>query len=121
MSKRLMGTRNVPEDELDELRDLFETAGIAIHETPPGPLGITAGGLWVVQDDRFPEAQRLFASYQQDRASRARAEHEAAQREGRAATFLDVLRSDPSRVLAVLAGVLFLLGLSVLPYFLLRA
>ncbi len=60
-------------------------------------------------------AKRLFAEYQAQRQQRARAEHEAAQREGRAETFGTILRQQPLRVLLTLLAILFLLGLVALP------
>jgi hypothetical protein len=116
-----MGLRNVPDDELDELRALFAEAGIEIRETPAGPLGITAGSLWVVRDEQMTDAKRRFDHYQNERGRRARAEREAELREGRAIGFMQVLKAEPLRVIAVIAGILFLLGLSVLPFLLLRA
>lgn len=121
MSQRLMGLRNVPDDELEELRALFAEADIEIRETPAGPLGITAGSLWVVRDEQIADAKRRFDAYQSERASRAQAERDAELREGRAIGFMQVLKDEPLRVLAVLAGILFLLGLRVLPFQLLRA
>ncbi len=121
MSKRLMGLRNVPDDELDELRALFAEAGIEIRETVAGPLGITAGSLWVVHDEQIVDAKRRFEDYQSERARRARAERETELREGRAIGFMQLAKAEPLRVMAVIVGILFLIGLSVLPFLLLRA
>jgi hypothetical protein len=58
--------------------------------------------------------------YQQQRATRARAEYAAAKRAGTAETFITLLRAEPMRVVLSLLGVLFVLGLVTVPFFLLR-
>ena len=58
--------------------------------------------------------------YQQQRATRARADYAAARRAGTADTFLTLLRAEPARVVVSVLGILFALSLLAIPYFLLR-
>lgn len=120
MSKLLLNLRNVPSDEAAEVRALLDQHRIAYYETPPSPWGISAGGIWVSQPGQSAEAKRLMGEYQAQRRTRMRAEHEAAVREGRAETFGSLLRARPGYVLAMLAAILLVLGLTLaLPYLLL--
>lgn len=121
MSKLLLNLRNVPEDEAEDVRALLDDNGIAYYETRPGPWRISVGGIWVTDASAFPEARRLMTAYQEQRATRARAEYADALREGRAETFAGQLRDEPVRVLLTLVAIALLLGLVALPVILLRA
>ncbi|WP_202842756.1 DUF6164 family protein [Luteimonas saliphila] len=118
MAKLLLNLRHVPDDEADDVRALLEAARIDYYETRPGPLGISAGGIWVRSDDDVPEAKRRMAEYQRERALRVRAEHAQARREGTAETFSDLVRAQPLRVLVIVVAIALLLGLMALPAYL---
>ena len=84
------------------------------------PAFISAGGIWVTEDAEVAEAKRLMADYQAQRSARARAEREAALRDGTAETFWTQLRAEPLRVVLTVLAIVFLLGLMALPLVLLR-
>jgi hypothetical protein len=117
MSKLLLNLRDVPDDEADDVRAMLDAQEIAFYETRPSLWGVSAGGIWVAEDAAFADARRATADYQQRRSTRARAEYAAAKRAGTAATFVTIFRAEPAR--SVL-GILFVLGLMTLPFFLLR-
>lgn len=119
MAKLLLNLRHVPDDEADDVRRFLDAGGIAYYETRPSPWGISAGGIWIRDDRSVPEAKRLMAEYQRDRAVRARAERAQAVRSGTVETFADVLRTQPLRVALTAIAVALLLGLMALPAFLL--
>jgi hypothetical protein len=120
MSKLLLNLRNVPDDEADDVRAMLDTHAIAFYETKPSIWGISAGGIFVTEDEAIVEAKRLMAEYQQQRGTRARAEYAAAVRDGTAETFWSVLRAEPGRVVLTVLGILFALALVALPVILLR-
>lgn len=120
MAKLLLNLRHVLEDEADDVRAMLDRARIAYYETPPSMWGISAGGIYVKDDDDMPEAKRLMAEYQAQRRERVRAEHEAAVRDGTAETFSTVLRNEPLRVVLSVLAIIVLLGLVALPAVLLR-
>ncbi len=120
MSRLLLNLRHVPDDEADDVRALLEEKGIAYYETRPGPWGISAGGIWVKDDAEFAAAKRALDDYEQARSARVRAEYAGARRAGTAATFIDVVRSDPLRVALALLGILVALALVALPVVLLH-
>ena len=115
MAKLLLNLRNVPEDEADDVRALLDAARIEHYETRPGPLGISAGGIWVREDSDVPRAKQLMADYQRERALRVRAEREQARREGTAETFADIARAQPLRVVLTILAIVLLVGLMALP------
>ncbi len=109
MPRLLLNLRMVPDDEASEVAELMDANDIETYRTPPGPLGITAGGIWLRHRDDYPRARALLDDYQAERASRARREHEQARREGRADTIWSVFKRHPIRVLASVALAIFFL------------
>jgi hypothetical protein len=120
MATLLLNLRNVPDDEVDDVRRFLRSGGIDYYETPPSFWGVSAGGIWIRDDAEVAVAKRLMAEYQQARQARARAERAAAQRNGTAETFVGVLRAQPLRVVLTLIAIALLLGLMALPALLLR-
>jgi hypothetical protein len=119
MAILLLNLRHVPEDEADEVRDLLEGQGIEYYETRPGPFGISAGGIWLSRPEQEDRARLRLQEYQTARAQRAHEERETARREGRLPGTWGHLRSHPLQALAALIGILFVLGVTLLPFLLL--
>lgn len=119
MPHLLLNLRNVPDDEANDVRALLDAKHIPYYETRPSPWGISAGGIWVREDADFAIAKRAFDDYERQRAVRARAEYVAAKRAGTAETFVSIFRDDPLRVVMALLGILIVLGLVTVPFFLL--
>ncbi len=119
MPKLLLNLRHVPDDEADEVRDLLRTARIDYYETPPNRWGISAGSIWVSDEEEAPEAERLMAEYQTERVARARDLHAQARRSGTAMTFGRLFREQPTVVLVALITIICMLALVWLPVFLL--
>ena len=111
MSKLLLNLRNVPDDEIDDVRAMLESNRIEFYETLPSRWGISYGGIWITDDNDIAQAKRLMADYQATRRTRVRAEREAALRDGTAETFATVLRREPLRVLLTALAILAMLGL----------
>jgi hypothetical protein len=120
MSKLLLNLRNVLDDEIDDVRAMLESNRIEFYETLPSRWGISYGGIWITDDNDIAQAKRLMADYQAQRSARARAEREAALRDGTAETFWTMLRAEPLRVVLTVLAIIFLLGLMALPLVLLR-
>jgi hypothetical protein len=109
MPRLLLNLRNVPEDESEEVIDLMARNDIDCYQTPPGPLGITAGGIWLKDREDYPRARELMDEYQAERARKARAEHDQAIREGRAETLGTAMRRRPVQVLLYIGLAIFIL------------
>lgn len=109
LPRLLLNLRNVPDDEIEEVRALMAEHGIECYDTPPGPLGITAGGIWLRDPDDYARARELMDEYQAERASRFRADWQAARARGQAETLMSTVRRHPVRALLVLIGSVFVL------------
>jgi nitrogenase molybdenum-iron protein alpha/beta subunit len=107
--KLLLNLRNVPDDESLEVLALMEEHRIEVYQTPPGPFGITAGGIWLKQVSDFDRARKLLDEYQAERARSARAEWEQARREGRAETLWQAIRRQPVKILVFTGLAVFIL------------
>ncbi|MGH8032175.1 MAG: DUF6164 family protein [Luteimonas sp.] len=120
MAKLLLNLRNVLDDEVRDVRAFLDANGIAYYETRPSRWGISFGGIWISNPSDLTEARRLMADYQFERRTRVRAEQAAAQRDGTAETFADIVRTQPLRVVLTLVAIVFLLALVALPVMLLQ-
>lgn len=110
MPKLLLNLRNVPDDEADDVRALLESNRIAFYETKGSPWGISAGGIWVQDDDRVGEAKALMATYQVQRREHALAARAEARRDGTEETFFKALRRNPWQMLGLLALMAFIVA-----------
>lgn len=119
MAKLLLNLRYVPDDEVADVRDFLDAAGIEWYQTRASPFGISHGGIWLRDNDALPEARRLMAQYQSARQSRARDERDQAERDGSAETFGDIVRHDPVRVALIVLAIIALVGLMAVPGYLL--
>lgn len=114
----LLNLRDVPEDEAEEVRVLLEERRIEYYETRPSLWGVSAGGIWLVQDDDADDARRHLAAYQAARAERFRAERALAEAEGRAPGAWAAFREHPLRALATVLGIVLMLAVATLPFLL---
>jgi len=105
MPKLLLNLRYVPDDEAEEVRVMLEAHQVEFYETPRGPFGITAGGIWIRSVDDYPRAQSLMDDYQAERRERVRQQLETYGRP----SLGDNLRERPLRALAIAAGIAFVL------------
>lgn len=116
MATLLLNLRDVPEDELAELRALLDAHAMPWYETPRGRFGISGGGLWLRDDDRADEARALLADYQAERAERQRAHHAAQREAGTAETLWRRSLSAPLGTLLRLAAIGAILYLVTKPF-----
>jgi hypothetical protein len=119
MAALLLNLRDVPDDEAGEVRALLDAGAIAWYETPPNRWGISAGAIWLVDAADLARARALLDDYQERRRLAARSLHEGERRAGRAPTFAGTLRTEPLRVAVAIATILLMLGLVLLPVWLL--
>ncbi|WP_323750041.1 DUF6164 family protein [Marinobacter sp.] len=115
MPHHLMNLRNVPDDEADEIRALFEEHNVRYYETPPSRWGISMGGFWVHDDDEAARARALLDDYQAQRLAHQRQEYDARCERGETG-FWHQFRSRPVTFLAAIIAIAAILSLTLLPY-----
>ena len=112
MAEQLFVLRGVPDDEVDEIRQLLQENQIDFYETPGGNWGVSLPALWLHDDARFEEARELIAEYQSQRTEKAREDYEQAPKR----TFLDMVREQPLQVVFYFVLIAVVLYLSVVPF-----
>ena len=117
MAVLLMDLRYVPEDEVMEVRQLLDAAGFDYYETPPSFWGVSAGAIWLRNNDDKARATEVLARYQQARAENARAEYQRKLAAGEIDSFAQRLLRHPIRSLVLIAIILFVTWISVVPFF----
>lgn len=112
--KRLVGLAQLEPEQLDELRALLHSHGIAFSETPPTLLSF--GAIWVEEEDFLP-ARELLRQESATFAARARAQWEQEWREVHKGShgrwFLARLLHHPAEFLLALALLMFFVALLV--------
>lgn len=116
MAKLLTPLRNMPEDEVAEVRELLAAHRIEFYETQPGLLGLNVGAIWVRHDEEIEHAKQLFDEYQRERGIRVRGEYNARRRRGETETLWQRFRHNPLAFLFLAAFAGFILYLSVMPF-----
>jgi hypothetical protein len=115
MAKLLLNLRDVPDDEADDVRRFLDAGGIGYYETRPSLWGISAGGIWIRDENDVAEAKRRMEAYQRERRARAREARAAAERTGTLPTFADILRTQPRRVALAAITIALVLALMAAP------
>lgn len=116
MPHHLMNLRHVPDDEADEIRALFQEHEVNYYETPPSFWGISMGGFWVHDAAEAARAKALLREYQAGRQSSQRQVWEEALRDGKGAGVWHQFLRRPVTVMAALLALVFILGLSLVPF-----
>lgn len=117
MAVQVFDLRGVPEDEAQDIRQLFSAQSIDYYETPAGRWGISSPGFWIRDDTQWEHVANLIAQYESERAIKARKCYEEQQAQGVQPTLWDVMSQYPLRMVAVLSAVVFVLYVSVVPFF----
>ncbi|MDZ7809494.1 MAG: DUF6164 family protein [Arhodomonas sp.] len=116
MSRLLLNLRNVPDDEILEVRNLLEEHRIDYFETEPSRWGISMGAIWLTDGDDYPRARALLDDYQARRRERMRAEYRERRRRGEAEGLWQRLRQRPLEMLVYLGVIALVLYLSTKPF-----
>lgn len=111
MAKLIFRLRNVPDDEIYEVKQLLEEHDMSFYETDAGNWGISLPAIWLEDEDRFDEACRLLAQYQEERSVRIRAEHDSLREQGELPTLVDSFKAQPGQFIfymLVIAAVIYI-------------
>jgi hypothetical protein len=116
MPIKLFSLKNVPDDEVEEIRELLSGNEIDYYETPTSKWGISTAVIWLENEQQLKKASLLIEEYQTERAYRAREEYESLKREGKNETIADKIKQDPIKVIFYLSLVITILYLSIKPF-----
>ena len=118
MGTKLMGLRNVPADELDDIHALLGANDIRYYETSAGMFGISMPALWLTDDSQLALARQLLDDYAARRSQQAQERWQQELRTGTQRTMLDMLREHPLRFITYLVLIGALVLVSTVPFLL---
>jgi len=116
MSKHLFNLRGVPDDELEEIRELLQAHHIDFYETPAGNWGISSPAVWLKDAGQLDQARALLEDYQHQRAASAQSDYRQLQEQGRAERLLDRIFREPGLIVLYLLLIAFVLYVSISPF-----
>ena len=116
MSIRLFTLRGVPDDEVEEIRELLKKNEIDYFETPTGKWWISAGAIWLRDESQLETARLLIDEYQKERAYKVRKEYQRLKSEGKAETIVDRMKQKPIQFIVYIALLVLVVYLSTKPF-----
>lgn len=116
MPLKIMTLRNVPEDELHEIRDLLTRNGISFYETPAGNWGISSPAIWLENENQQQLAQQIIADYQKQRQIAAKHDYQRLKEQGEHKTLKDSFSENPLRFVFYVLVILGLIYISTKPF-----
>ena len=114
MTKLLFNLHGVPDDEIEDVRELCETHEFAVYETEVGRWGIGLAAIWLSDDDQLPAAKAVLAEYQQARYQNAQDDRDKLQGFSIAEGLYGKVKQDPNQFFMPLLGHAAILGLSLI-------
>ncbi|MFO7603804.1 MAG: DUF6164 family protein [Gammaproteobacteria bacterium] len=117
MAVLIFKIRFVPEDEVQEVRELLQDNNIDFYETSAGTFGISMPGLWLRNEDQLQDARQLVEEYQQLRQHRAREDYALQQSQGTARTFGDMFQEAPLRYITFILVILLICYITIFAFF----
>lgn len=116
MAKLLFRLNQVPEDEAADVRELLERHEFVTYETRAGFWGLGVPAIWLRDDRDLPRAKALLAEYQAERQEEQRALFAEREANGEAPTVLRRALAHPVRFTLLVIAIVFVLGLSLIPF-----
>jgi hypothetical protein len=119
MAILLFKLTQVPEDETQEIRQLLAENDIHFYETDAGFWRVGLDAIWLADGQQEEQARLLIADYQQARTASQRENYAQLCARGAAPSLLQKVVQQPFRCAGILLAVLFVLGLTLVPFLLL--
>jgi Mg2+/Co2+ transporter CorC len=116
MTKLLFNMHGVPEDEIQDVRELCETHEFAVYETEIGRWGIGLAAIWLSDDSQLDAAKEKLNEYQQARYENAQEDRAKIQGLSVAEGLYVKLKQDPNQFVLTLIGLTAILALTLYPF-----
>ncbi|WP_036187021.1 DUF6164 family protein [Marinimicrobium agarilyticum] len=116
MGALLFKLNQVPEDEAEEVRQLFEANDVPTYETHAGFWGLGVSAIWLADPEQLPEAKALLKKYQSERQAHQRSLKAEREATGEQPTFVKRALQTPVRFIAMILAIGVILALSILPF-----
>jgi hypothetical protein len=116
MTKLLFNLHGVPDDEIQEVRQLCETHEFAVYETEVGRWGIGLAAIWLSDDDQLTAAKAVLDEYQQARYHNAQEDRAKLQGLSISEGLYVKFKQDPNQFMLTFLGLAAILGLTLYPF-----
>lgn len=108
---------NVPDDEAEDVRHLLSENNILFYETHAGFFRVGLDAIWLHDSSQLDAAKQLLQDYQQKRYQSQRELFSQSQQKGEVETLWQRISHQPIRFLAAILAVVFVLTLTLVPFF----
>lgn len=119
MARLLFKLTLVPDDEAQEIRELLDAANIRYYETDAGFWRVGLDAIWLASRDQEDEARALILEYQKNRLQEQKSNYAELIAAGNAQNLWQSFRAQPLRFIGILIAVIFVLGLTLIPFLML--
>lgn len=119
MAMLLFKLINVPDDEAQEIRALLAHNAINFYETDAGFFRVGLDAIWLPDNTQAEQARALINTYQHERAQQQQHNYAVLVEQGAAPNLWQSLRAQPLRFSLFVVAILFILGLSLIPFLML--
>jgi hypothetical protein len=116
MTKLLFKLYGVPDDEIQEVRELCETHSLDVYETEAGRWGIGLAAIWLRDESQYTAAKAALDDYQQARYENAQEDRVRLQSLSFSQGLYVKFKQDPNQFVLTLLGLAAILGLSLYPF-----
>lgn len=117
MAKLLYKLSGVPDDEVEEIRQMLEKNEFDYYETSSGLLGLSFAGIWLKQDEQFDDAKKALDDYHQQRYRSAQEKRELEKRNGENLTLWESFKLSPIRTTLAALFVIAVMYLAISPFY----
>lgn len=118
MAVLLFRLANVPDDEAEEVRELLREHDIYFYETEAGRWRVGLDAIWLPDSSHEAQARELLGDYQKARTEQQRLSYAELDERGEVPGIGQKILAQPIRFLALVIAIVFILALSILPFWL---
>ena len=116
MPKLLFKLYVVPEDEIEDVRELCETHEFTVYETEVGRWGIGLAAIWLRDESQHDAAKAVLEEYQRARYENAQEDRAKIAQLSIAEGLYVKFKQDPNQFMLTLIGMAAILGLTLYPF-----
>ncbi len=116
MPKLLFNMHGVPDDEIQDVRELCETHEFSVYETEVGRWGIGLAAIWLSDESQLEAAKAVLDEYQKERFENAQEDREKLQELSFGEGLYVKFKQDPNLFVMTLLGLTAVLGLTLYPF-----
>lgn len=116
MTKLLFNLHGVPDDEIQDVRELCETHDFSVYETEVGRWGIGLAAIWLKEEDQLAAAKLVLDEYQKTRYEDAQEDRARIQGLSLSEGLYVKFKQDPNQFVLTFLGLAVVLGLTLYPF-----